>query len=474
MLAYTGYTLFALRDRYRELKKVAPEVFPTLTALVSTTAPAYSVELIYSADGALLWAEDGDGRQALGPLLVGTAGVSKCVVDAIPGLYSLAVTPSGQSGDFSQADSPSVGEMLVLNPQGGALTVLAPTGTDATLSVSGTGIPSSNTHTVCAAVAENLIEDPSLTVGQAFSQALTDNSGLSTTLTLLGDPTVRVMAWPEPKPVLSEEVTLSEETLNALRAVAEAAGLFKDYEVVVSGLDGAARPIAELDDALACFTGLEPTVENGKMVVAYDFGVTGLRIEGTTVFVTLSVRGKEGSLTFAEDNVYAIAPQSLDGTQPLALHTNRRRHGRAPLLPPRGRRHLPLPRHRLPPHALTQQSLGKFYREDGLAWKPCGLHRSRWSRRPWDFHAIAPKGRLRRPGEQRTENGEQNAPAGRRVRLRKTTRRETEGGGRGQRRSRRAPDGARGVSRPQLRLCGPLLFPTSASKFCLTAGGWVW
>lgn len=316
---YTGYTLFALRDRYRELKKVAPEVFPTLTALVSTTAPAYSVELIYSADGALLWAEDGDGRQALGPLLVGTAGVSKCVVDAIPGLYSLVVTPSGQSGDFSQADSPSVGEMLVLNPQGGALTVFAPTGTDATLTVSATGIPSSNTHTVCAAVAEALIENPTLTVGQALNQALTDNSGLSTTLTLLGDPTVRVMAWPEPKPVLSEEVTLSEETLNALRAVAEAAGLFKDYEVVVSGLDGAARPIAELDDALACFTGLEPTVENGKVVVAYDFSVTGLRLEDNEVVLTLSVRGKEGqTVSFAEDNAYAIAPQRLDGTQPLA------------------------------------------------------------------------------------------------------------------------------------------------------------
>ena len=311
---YTGYTLFALRDRYRELKKVAPEVFPTLTALVSTTAPAYSVELIYSADGALLWAEDGDDRQALGPLLVGTAGVSKCVVDAIPGLYSLVVTPSGQSGDFSQADSPSVGEMLVLNPQGGALTVLAPTGTDATLSVSGTGIPSSNTHTVCAAVTENLIEDPTLTVGQA----LTDNSGLSTTLTLLGDPTVRIMAWPEPKPILSEEVTLSEETLNALRAVAEEGGLFKDYEVTVTSLNDVERPIAELDDALACFEGLEPTVENGKVVVAYDFGVTGLRIEGTTVFVTLTVRGKEQTLTFTEGNDYAIAPQSLDGTQPLA------------------------------------------------------------------------------------------------------------------------------------------------------------
>ena len=316
---YTGYTLFALRDRYRAFKKVAPEVFPTLTALVSTTAPAYSVELIYSADGALLWAEDGDGRQTLGPLLVGTAGVSKCVVDAIPGLYALVVTPSGQSGDFSPADSPSVGEMLVLNPQGGALTVLAPTDTDTSLTISDTGIPSSNTHTVCAAVAEALIETPSLTVGEALTRTLEANPGASTSLTLLGDPTVRVMAWPEPKLLLPEGATLAEETLNTLRAAAEAGGLFKDYEVTVTGLDGAARPVAELDDALACFLGLTPTVEEGKVVVAYDFGVTGLRVEGKEVVVTLSVRGKEGqTLSFAEGNAYAIAPQSLDGTQTLA------------------------------------------------------------------------------------------------------------------------------------------------------------
>ncbi len=319
---YTGYTLFALRDRYRAFKKVAPEVFPTLTALASTTAPAYSVELIYSADGALLWAEDGDGRQTLGPLLVGTAGVSKCVVDAIPGLYALAVTPSGQSGDFSQADSPSVGEMLVLNPQGGALTVLAPTGTDTSLTISDTGIPSSNTHTVCAAVAEALIKDPTLTVGEALTLTLEANPGASTSLTLLGDPTVRVMAWPEPKPLLpegEEDVQLAEETLNTLRAAAEAGGLFKDYEVTVTGLDGAARPVAELDDALACFPGLEPTVEEGKVVVAYDFGITGLRVENGEVVVTLSVRGKAGpGLTFAKGNAYAIAPQSLDGTQILA------------------------------------------------------------------------------------------------------------------------------------------------------------
>ena len=43
---------------------------------------------------------------------------------------------------------------------------------------------------------------------------------------------------------------------------------------------------------------------------------------------------------------------------------------------------------------LRQCRPGKFYREDGLAWKPGGLHRSHRSRRPWDFHAIAPlKGR---------------------------------------------------------------------------------
>ena len=36
-------------------------------------------------------------------------------------------------------------------------------------------------------------------------------------------------------------------------------------------------------------------------------------------------------------------------------------------------------------------------RKDGLAWKPGRLHRSRWSRRPRDFHAIVPlKGRSKK------------------------------------------------------------------------------
>ena len=327
---FRGLTVYALRDRYRLFKTAEPAVFPDLTLYDDVTIPlgiapnglAYGRGIIGKTDGALLWVEDRGRRNRLSTICVNGTVNGTVTAEAIPGLYALAVTPSGQSGDFSQADSPSVGEMLVLNPQGGALTVLAPTGTDATLTVSDTGIPSSDTHTVCAAVAEALIETPSLTVGQAFSQALTANPGASTSLTLLGDPTVRVMAWPEPKPLLpegEEDVQLAEETLNTLRAAAEAGGLFKDYEVTVTGLDDAARPVAELDDALACFKGLTPTVEEGKVVVAYDFGVTGLRVEGKEVVVTLSVRGKAGQgLTFAEGNAYAIAPQSLDGTQALA------------------------------------------------------------------------------------------------------------------------------------------------------------
>ena len=325
-----GLTVYALRDRYRLFKTAEPAVFPDLTLYDDVTIPrgtapnglAYGRGIIGKTDGALLWVEDRGRRKRLSTICVNGTGNGTVTAEAIPGLYALAVTPSGQSGDFSQADSPSVGEMLVLNPQGGALTVLAPTGTDTSLTISDTGIPSSNTHTVCAAVAEALIETPSLTVGQAFSQALTANPDASTTLTLLGDPTVRVMAWPEPKPLLpegEEDVRLSEETVQKLRAAASAGGLVGDFHVVVQSVDGEARPVAELDDALACFPGLEPTVEGGKVVVAYDFGITGLRVEGKEVVVTLSVRGKAGQgLSFAEGNAYAIAPQSLDGTQALA------------------------------------------------------------------------------------------------------------------------------------------------------------
>ena len=49
----------------------------------------------------------------------------------------------------------------------------------------------------------------------------------------------------------------------------------------------------------------------------------------------------------------------------------------------------------------------------------------------------------------------------------KPRKRETEGGGRGQRRSRRATDGARSGSRSQWRLCGPNFPADTPTRVCL-------
>lgn len=544
-----GLTVYALRDRYRLFKMAEPEVFPDLTLYDDVTIPlgtapnglSYGRGIIGKTDGALLWVEDQGRRNRLSTICVNGTANGTVTAEAIPGLYSLAVTPSGQSGDFSQETSLSVGEMLVLNPQGGALAAILPTGSY-TPTIGTDGIPSGVEHTFCGTIVEELIANPDLTVGEAFSLALGnvpfDNKTLdgTTTLTLLGDPTVRIApfiiptewtgeagdslwetagnwrsgqaptdsdtvtvtladgdhasillhedasattlnivgpesgsatllltgtttdpdtgaaigdlslsgnlvlsgnvtvetaipiaakavsigpgatlrttaeldftendiynywrvsgegaldithlrpkftqlpktlrltaqtagtitfstqtmtelpegftvdagtAWdatwdfdaesntltvtlteaagqPMPNPILpegEEGVQFSEETLQALRDAARDGGISGDFHVAAQSVDGTTtRPVAELDDALACFTGLEPTVVDGKVIVAYDFGVTRLRIEGTTVFVTLSVRGKGQSLTFTEGNAYAIAPQSLDGSQPL-------------------------------------------------------------------------------------------------------------------------------------------------------------
>ena len=545
-----GLTVYALRDRACQFRQLYDSVFPTIALFddktyrlgTSSSGKEFGRWIVSEADSALLWVEDQPRRERLGIIAVKGEKNGTVTAESITGLSSLVLSPSGFSGDLSQADSPSVGEMLVLNPQGGALAAILPTGSY-TPTIETDGIPSGTEHTLCSAVAEALIKDSTLTVGQAFDQALKANPGLSTTLTLLGDPTVRIApfiiptewtgkagdslwetagnwrsgqaptasdtvtvtladdayasillpegatattlnivgpesgsatllltgtttdtstgaaigdltlsgnfvlsgnvtvetaisiapasvtigsgatlrtmvaldffddtniynywnvsgegtldvallrpkfkqlpktlrltatdagkitfstqgltalpegftvdagtAWdatwdfdaesntltvtlteaaeqPMPNPILpegEEEVQLSEATLQALREAAIEGGLPGDFHVAVRSVDGKTkRPLSELNDALACFEGLKPTVEdgkveNGKVVVAYDFGVTGLRIEGDTVFVTLTVRGKEQTLTFTEDNAYAIAPQSLDGTQPLA------------------------------------------------------------------------------------------------------------------------------------------------------------
>lgn len=536
---YTGNTLYALRSWYRDVKIEFQDAFPKERLnLFCATSPRNSVEDVCKTDAALLWADGQGTATSLGPLNANTSpNPSIAVISAMPNLHSLVVAPMADTGTFTGSDI-SVGEAFVLNPQGGALAAILPTGSY-TPDIGEDGIPSASgaEHTLCGAVADALIKDPSLTVGQALTLALEGNPNLSTTLTLLGDPTVRIApfiiptewtgeagdslwetagnwrsgqaptasdtvtvtladgdyasillpedasattlnivgpesgsatllltgtttapetgaaigdlslsgnlvlsgnvtvetaipiaantvtigpgatlrtmaelkflndnnnnywrvsgdgtldiahlhpkftqlpktlrltatdagkitfstqgltalpegftvdagtAWdatwdfdaesntltvtlteaaeqPEANPILpegEEGVQFSEETLQALREAAIEGRLPGDFHVAAQSVDGTTtRPIAELDDALACFEGLEPTVENGKVVVAYDFGVTGLHIEGDTVFVTLSVRGKEGTLTFAEGNAYAIAPQSLDDTQPLA------------------------------------------------------------------------------------------------------------------------------------------------------------
>lgn len=541
-----GTTFYALCDRYGRLKQTNQSAFPSPLLYCDgafrqdATTPGRGDLSSESAGASLLWVEGAESNTELSLIAVG-GDKDKITADCFPALYTLTLSPIGTSGALSQENSPNVGEMLVLNPQGGTLAAILPAGSY-TPTIGEDGIPSGTEHTLCDAVADKLIAEPTLTVGQALSAAFgenADSSSSSSTLTLLGDPTVRIApfiiptewtgeagdsrwetagnwlsgqapgasdtvtvtledgndasillpkgavattlsvvgpetgaatllltgtgtdaetgaaigalaltdklalsgnvtvetaipiapsavsigagatlrttaaldftgdgginnywsvsgngtldvahlrpafaklpktlrltartagpitfstqtltalpegfsvdardaagdAWetswvfandtltvtlkeaaeqPEPNPILpeGEDIQLSESTLRALRDAAVAAGIAEDFHVAVRSVDDKTeRPLSELDDALACFAGLEPTVENGKVVVAYDFGVTRLRIEGTTVFVTLTVRGKEQTLTFTEGNTYAIALQSLDGTQPLA------------------------------------------------------------------------------------------------------------------------------------------------------------
>lgn len=542
-----GTTFYALCNRYGRLKQTNQSAFPSPLLYCDgafrqdATTPGRGDLSSESAGASLLWVEGAESNTELSLIAVGGDN-KKITADCFPALYTLTLSPIGTSGALSQEEtaSPNVGEMLVLNPQGGTLSAILPAGSY-TPTIGEDGIPSGAEHTLCGAVAEALIKDPTLTVGKALTLTFKANPSAATSLTLLGDPTVRIApfiiptewtgeagdslwetagnwrsgqaptvsdtvtvtladgdyasillpegatattlnivgpesgsatllltgtttdsegaaignltlsanlalsgnvtvetaipitanavtvgagsalrtmaelkflndnnnywrvsgdgtldiahlhpkftqlpktlrltaqtagsitfstqtmtelpdgftvdagtAWdatwdfdaesntltvtlteaagqPAPNPILpegEEEVQFSEETLQALREAAIEGGLPGDFHVAVRSVDGKTkRPLSELNDALACFEGLKPTVENddkvedGKVVVAYDFGVTRLHIEGDTVFVTLSVRGKEGTLTFAKGNAYAIAPQSLDDTQPLA------------------------------------------------------------------------------------------------------------------------------------------------------------
>lgn len=327
-----GLTVYALRDRYRLFKGLDLAAFPELTLYDDVTIPLgtapngrpYGRGLVGETDGALLWAEDRGRRDRLGTILVGGEKIGTVTAEAITGLYSLVISPSGLSGELSRGETgPCVGEMLVLNPQGGALAAILPAGSY-TPEVNAEGIPSGKLHEACGAIAKALIADPSLTVGEAFSRAAGETS-----LTVLGDPTVRIApfagqaAGPElvfPDAEEGAAPALSEQATAAIRAAIEEAGLTGPVEVVARSADGTQmRPTAELGDALACFEGLKPTVKEGQVVVAYDFGISDIRWDGIEVVATLTVRGGDGqTLTFAEGNAYKVVQESAARRSPLA------------------------------------------------------------------------------------------------------------------------------------------------------------
>ena len=320
-----GTTLYALCERYTHFTAADAEAFPDILLYSDGAAPAEGTapgrDDIADANAALLWAE-GAGSPDLGIIAAG-GGNAKLTADCVPMLCSLTLAPIGKSGALSCGEeTPSVGELLVLNPNGGTLAAILPTGSY-TPTIGANGIPSGTLHDACGAVAEALVKDPTLTVGEAFSQAAGETS-----LTLLGDPTVRIapfagqaagpeLVFPEAEgaaPALSEQATA------AIHAAIEEAGLTGPVEVVARSADGTQmRPTAELGDALACFEGLKPTVKEGRVVVAYDFGISDIRWDGTEVVATLAVRGGDGQApTFAEGNVYKVVQDSAARRSPLA------------------------------------------------------------------------------------------------------------------------------------------------------------
>ena len=133
-----------------------------------------------------------------------------------------------------------------------------------------------------------------------------------------------------------------------------------------------------------------------------------------------------------------------------------------------------------PPHTPAEKVWKLGGLEVWLCWWGSAPHPSGENLEAWLLHedtkerkGLGTRGGLRRPGERKTENRKQRARDGQGAVqggvsrrpipptasseggfLGKATRRETEGGGRGQRRSRRATDGARSGSRALLRLCG--------------------
>lgn len=106
-------------------------------------------------------------------------------------------------------------------------------------------------------------------------------------------------------PPPSGGVAYSDDAELALRQAAAAAGLTGDYAVQVrTGGQTVSAPSDNLvSGVLKCFTGIEPMgdAEARTVTLAYDFGITDVRVSGGQVSVTVKVQGADGAAAgFAE------------------------------------------------------------------------------------------------------------------------------------------------------------------------------
>ena len=111
-------------------------------------------------------------------------------------------------------------------------------------------------------------------------------------------------------PPPSGGVTYSDDAELALRQAAAAAGLTGDYSVQVrTGGQTVSAPSDNLvSGILKCFTGIEPVgdAEARTVTLAYDFGITDVRVSDGQVSVTVKVQGADGAAGFAEGVVFAL------------------------------------------------------------------------------------------------------------------------------------------------------------------------
>lgn len=112
-------------------------------------------------------------------------------------------------------------------------------------------------------------------------------------------------------PPPNEGVAYSDDAELALRQAAAAAGLTGDYAVQVrTGGQTVSAPSDNLvSGILKCFTGIEPMgdAEARTVTLAYDFGITDVRVSDGRVSVTVKVQGADGAAAgFAEGVEFAL------------------------------------------------------------------------------------------------------------------------------------------------------------------------